>query len=284
MATQTRIRLTERPLDVVLSPQSEAEASYRSAVLAPGFVPEPGLDLRHLGGMTFPHLTFTTVYLGRWDAGERGTLDRAIAAAMADPHLNNVLAQYFPGKKVTATFAGSQLLGGPAPARVYRDTVESIVRGLDVKGVACLLLPRGTVLVDGSSKGGDGVDSRHLLRGRGVLRGNERNRRVRRAMEERLRDALPRAAGDPHRSRRRGRDPRRRHACGRASARVVLAARRRDRRCPPYGHERSFRGASRSAARGRQRLGSDPAAVVERGRRARRADHPSTSAAVSIAL
>ncbi|HVH51555.1 MAG TPA: hypothetical protein VM690_05380, partial [Gaiellaceae bacterium] len=142
MAAQTEIRLTERPLDVVLRPLSEAEASYRSVVLAPGFEPEKGLDLRYLGGMKLPALTFTTVYLGRWDAGEQTKLDGAIAAAMTDPHLNNVLAQYFPGKRVTATFAGSQSHGGPAPARVYRDTVESIVSGLAVQGVACLLLPR----------------------------------------------------------------------------------------------------------------------------------------------
>ena len=165
MATQTRIRLTERPLDVVLRPESEAEASYRSAVLAPGFVTEPGLDLRYLGGRTLADLTFTTVYLGRWDAGEPAKIDGAITAAMADPHLNNVLAQYFPGQKITSTFAGSELHGGPTPARVYRDTVESIVGGLDVTGVACLLLPRGAVLVDGTSNGGDTVDSRHGLGG-----------------------------------------------------------------------------------------------------------------------
>src|SRR5207248_2215317 len=166
MATQTRIRLSERPLDVVLRPLSEAEASYRSAVLSPGFEPEKGLDLRYLGGLTFPSLTFTTVYLGRWDAGERAKLDGAIAAAMTDKHLNNVLVQYFPGKRVTATFAGSESHGGPTPARVYRDTVESIVRGLAVKGVACVLLPRGAVLVDGPSKGGgDAPDSHHGLGG-----------------------------------------------------------------------------------------------------------------------
>jgi len=173
MTTQTRIRLVERPLDVVLRPQSEAEASYRSAVLAPGFVADRGLDLRYLGGRTLPNLTFTNVYLGRWDSAEQANLDHAISAAMTDPHLNNVLAQYFPGQTVTSTFAGSQLHGGPTPARVYRDTVESIVRGLDVDGVACLLLPRGAVLVDGSSRGSHAVrdlddkavDSKHGLGG-----------------------------------------------------------------------------------------------------------------------
>jgi hypothetical protein len=174
MATQTRTALREQPLDVVLRPESPAEAAYRSAVLAPGFVPDRGLDLRYLGGRTFSELTFSTVYLGHWEAAEQASLDPAIAAAMADPHLNNVLAQYFPGKPVSANFAGSHAHGGPTPARVYRDTVESIVGALDLVGVACLLLPRGTVLVDGSSSGGqaavrdpddDAVDSRHGLGG-----------------------------------------------------------------------------------------------------------------------
>jgi len=165
VATQTRIRLTERPLDVVLRPLSEAEASYRSAVLAPGFVADPGLDLRYLGGRLLPQLTFTLVYLGPWDAGERTKLDAAIAAALTDRHLNNVLVQYFPGQRLSATFAGSEAHGGPTPARVYRDTVESIVHGLTVKGVACILLPRGAILVDGTSKDVEVPDSRHGLGG-----------------------------------------------------------------------------------------------------------------------
>jgi hypothetical protein len=93
---------------------------------------------------------------------------------MRDRGLNNVLAQYFPGAEVTATFAASYTYEGSVPKRVFRDTVESIVAGLDVgPAVACLLLPRGVVLVDGASKGGhavrgpdvDAVDSKHGLGG-----------------------------------------------------------------------------------------------------------------------
>ena len=40
MATQ--ITISEQPLNVVLRPDSPAEAAYRSAVLAPGFQPDPG--------------------------------------------------------------------------------------------------------------------------------------------------------------------------------------------------------------------------------------------------
>src|SRR5207244_1142750 len=90
MASQTPTRVAEHPLNVVLRPNSAAAAAYRSAVLAPGFSADASLDLRYLGGKTIPRLTYTNVYLGLWDAAERTQLDRALAGAMADPHLNNV--------------------------------------------------------------------------------------------------------------------------------------------------------------------------------------------------
>jgi hypothetical protein len=191
MATQTRHRVVERLLDVVLAPHSPAETAYRSVVLAPGFRAEPGLDLRYLGGKTIPRLAFTDVYLGSWDAAERTRLDGAIAATMADPHLNNVLAQYFPGDTVGSTFAGSHSHPGPVPPRVYRDTIEAIVSeldrgdalaGLDLGASAvCLLLPEGAVLVDGNSGDpGEHVDSTHGL---GGYHGSVHVRRGRRGRE-----------------------------------------------------------------------------------------------------
>jgi len=161
MSTQTRNRVIEGPLSVVLRPESEAAASYRSAVLAPGFGPETGLDLRFFGGKTLPHLRYSIVYLGSWQAQERSELDRALAAAMRDRGLNNVLAQYFPGSDVTTTFAGSKVHEGSLPATWTRDEVEALVPALDLgPTVACLLLPKGAVLVDT----GD-VDSKHGLGG-----------------------------------------------------------------------------------------------------------------------
>jgi hypothetical protein len=176
MATQTSHRVTERPLDVVLRPQSPAEAAYRSAVLAPGFETDSGLDLRYLGGKTIPLLTFRNVYLGQWDAHERTQLDGAIAAAMDDAHLNNVLAQYFPGLTVGSAFAGSREHAGTVPGRAYRDMLELLVEQLDHEGAlegldlstsaVCLLLPEDAVLVDADShEGGDPVDSTHGLGG-----------------------------------------------------------------------------------------------------------------------
>ena len=171
MATQTRVR--EQLLNVVLAPGSTAEAAFRSTVLAPGFEADASLDLHYLGGKTIPQLTFTNVYLGAWNGNDREHLDQALAAALADPHLNNVLAQYFPDTTIGSTFAGSRTDGARLPGRVYRDTVEGIVSALDLTGldlassVVCLMLPRGAVLVDGTSRGGDDqhVDSKHGLGG-----------------------------------------------------------------------------------------------------------------------
>ena len=146
MAIQTVI---EGPLRVVVRPGSEAAAAYRSAVLAPGFEPEPGLDLQYFGGRTLPHLAYGLVYLGAWDVAERAKLDVVLAAAMNDARLNGVLAQYFPGETVRTTFAGSQPHTASVPARVDRDAVESLVRTIDLgTAVVCLLLPRDVVLVE----------------------------------------------------------------------------------------------------------------------------------------
>jgi hypothetical protein len=176
MATQTRPRVVNRPLDVVLRPDSPAEAAYQSAVLAPGFQADESLNLRFLGGKTIPALTFTNVYLGTWKNADRTSLDHALAAAMTDPHLNNVLVQYFPGGTLQSTFAGSRLRAGAVPPRVYRDTLEGIVSELDRTGelddldltasAVSLLLPEGAVLVDGNSTDtGELVDSTHGLGG-----------------------------------------------------------------------------------------------------------------------
>jgi hypothetical protein len=162
VATQTR-RSTEQPLNLVLRPRSDAEAAYRSAVLAPGFEPAPGLDLQFLGGRTLPALAYRLVYLDGWPPTERRSLDRALAAAMADPGLNEILAQYFPGQTVTASFAGSTVRPGAVPGRVDKRFVESLVSRLAPVPdgeVVCVVLAPGVVLVEK-----DGVTSETGLGG-----------------------------------------------------------------------------------------------------------------------
>ena len=162
MATQTR-RSTEQPLNLVLRPLSAAEAAYRSALIAPGFEPAPGLDLEFLGGKTLAALRYRLVYLEGWQAAERHALDRALGAAMTDPALNEILSQYFPNAAVTATFSGSRMHRGAVPDQVGKPFVESLVshvKPLPADEVVCVLLPRGVVLVEK-----DGVTSETGLGG-----------------------------------------------------------------------------------------------------------------------
>jgi len=159
---------------VVIAPDTEAAALYTSARIA-GFAPEPDLNLRRYPGRLIEHLTFTNVYLGgasHWSPDDIEHIDFALPAAMSDLHLNNVLAQYFPDGNPTSTFRPSRVLEGPLPARVYRDTIEHLVDATDVSGfdlattVFCYFLPRGTVLVDGTSnEHGSPPDSEHGLGG-----------------------------------------------------------------------------------------------------------------------
>src|SRR5581483_4243974 len=159
---------------VVIAPDTEAAALYTSARIA-GSAPEPDLNLRRYPGRLIEHLTFTNVYLGgasHWSPDDIEHIDFALPAAMSDLHLNNVLAQYFPDGNPTSTFRPSRVLEGPLPARVYRDTIEHLVDATDVSGfdlattVFCYFLPRGTVLVDGTSnEHGSPPDSEHGLGG-----------------------------------------------------------------------------------------------------------------------
>jgi hypothetical protein len=139
----------------------------KAGARARGFSARPSLNLRYFGGKTIEHLTFTNVYLGgrsAWSKDDIEKIDRSLAAAMADPHLNNVLAQYFRNGRPTSAFKPSRVLEGPMPPRVYRDTIEGFVAALDEENglagfelqstVFCFLLPRGVVLVDGDSTEG----------------------------------------------------------------------------------------------------------------------------------
>lgn len=155
---------------IVVRADSPAGERYRKAreteAIARGFAPQPNLNLKKFPGKTIEALTFTNVYLGEagaWSAADRQAIDTSLAASMSDPHLNNVIAQYFPDEKPTAAFKPSRELPGPLPARVYRDTIEGFAASLDqhnglsgfdlASTVFCFMLPKGIVLVDGTSDG-----------------------------------------------------------------------------------------------------------------------------------
>jgi hypothetical protein len=162
--TITAPRLTS----VAAHPRSPAGEHHRAGrlrgALAPGFARHPGLNLHHYPGRTIAHLTFTNAYLGpsaAWPADDVEKIDWALAAALRDPHPNNVLAQYYPDGGPTTTFKPSRMLERRLPQRVYRGAIHSFVADLDAAGglsgfdlgstVFNFLLPRGILLSDRNS-------------------------------------------------------------------------------------------------------------------------------------
>jgi len=162
-----------RPMNIHVAPGSRAEHKYRRLAgipdllpeaLVPGILPTPSHDLLYHGGKTIPSLTFTNFYVAgdSWQASDIQNIDRALAAAMSEPTLNNVMAQYFNGVP-TSRFVASQKLPGAAPARMSQGDVEVLVGNLHAQGALAafdlgstlfnFMLPRGTVLNDNPAPG-----------------------------------------------------------------------------------------------------------------------------------
>jgi hypothetical protein len=160
-----------RPMNVHVAPNTGAARVYEALrgipggaeAIAPGVRPTPAHDLIFHGGRTIASLTFQNFYLGgqaAWDASDIQQIDHALAAAMSDRGLNNVMAQYFSGS-ITSTFVGSTVLAGAPPRRVNQTDVENLVTTLHGRGqfqgqdltstVFNFLLPRGAILSDDSA-------------------------------------------------------------------------------------------------------------------------------------
>lgn len=169
-------------LNVTIAPGSGAETALRRSLRA--VVPEaapaaidaaiggpqsfPSHDLRFKGGKIIPDLTFTNFFVGgqdAWQATDVQNIDRALAAAMADPHLNNVLVQYFFGQSISSTFKPSSFLPGPKPATVSHGDIEQIVAGVHDAGLLAgfdltttvfnFMLPSGTILTTDAALSGN---------------------------------------------------------------------------------------------------------------------------------
>lgn len=172
MPKTTAIRL--RPMNVHVRPGSQAEEKYRAMAgiqdlkpeaLVPGLPPTPTHDLIYHGGKTIPSLTYASLYVGgdAWSADDIRSIDAALAGAMTEPTLNNVMAQYFTAVPVTLP-KPSRKLPGAAPARMSQGDVEALLTDLMNKGqlggfdykstVFNFLLPPGTILSDNPAPGG----------------------------------------------------------------------------------------------------------------------------------
>ena len=171
------------PMRVQARSGSQMEAWYRSKAslpgrawpmpkaIAPGIDPAPLQDLMFHGGKVVPQMEFQNVYLGgaaSWAAQDVAFIDAAIEHAMRHKRLNNVMAQYFPGAKVSCDMRASIVVEEPKPARLDEPDVQAKVISLIDSGqlrkrdlATCLfnlILPPGAVLKLGgdSSLGGLG--------------------------------------------------------------------------------------------------------------------------------
>ena len=177
-----------RPMNVHVARGSRAEHKYRTLAgipdllpeaLAPGIPPTPAHDLIYHGGKTIPNLTFTNFYVAgdSWAASDIQNIDQALAAAMSEPTLNNVMAQYFSAVP-TSAFVASQKLPGAVPARMSQGDVEQLLGTLYDQGrlagfdlgstVFNFMLPRSTVLNDNPAPGGAEGLHRAEIHRRGV--------------------------------------------------------------------------------------------------------------------
>jgi hypothetical protein len=162
--TSKETKTRRRPMNVYVRRGSKAEKAIRTRsgspipeAIAPGLPASPDHDLKYQGGKTIQNLRFMNFYLGgdAWNQSDMSNIDKALAEAMSDQNLNNVVVQYFQGP-ITSNFDGSQTLSGPAPQVISQGDVEQLVVTL-YKGaklathdltstVFNFMLPPGTVL------------------------------------------------------------------------------------------------------------------------------------------
>lgn len=163
-----------RPMNVYVRRASKAEDKYRAIAgvpdlppeqIAPGIRPTPAHDLIYHGGRTILNLEFVSFYVAgdSWSADDITNIDKALAGAMTEPTLNNVMAQYFTGQPIT-TPKPSRKLPGAAPPHASQGDVEQWLTDLANKGqlagfdyqntVFNFMLPQGTILSDNPAVGG----------------------------------------------------------------------------------------------------------------------------------
>ena len=125
------------------------------------FPPDRQEDLVFRGGRTLPQLTYKTFYVGKaWadgpQAAARQSLDAALAAAMTDSRLNEIVGQYFGGSQITTSVLPSAVLDIPLQSTFDKSDIEALAEKTFMSGVlsaidlsTCVLniiLPPGAIL------------------------------------------------------------------------------------------------------------------------------------------
>ena len=169
--TDTARTANRRPLNIVTAKGSSAERFFleraglpgaeaaEPEAIVPGLRPRRRHDLIFHGGKTIADLTFTNLFVGdssSWRKSDIHKIDTALAAAMSDEDLNNVMMQYFGNRPISTTFKPSQILSGSKPSSFSQGDVENLVTHLHSQGgiqgfdlastVFNFMLPSGTVL------------------------------------------------------------------------------------------------------------------------------------------
>lgn len=142
--------------------------------IAPGINPAPLQDLIFHGGKVVPQMEFQNVYLGgseSWLARDVSFIDAAVVRAMRHKRLNNVMAQYFPGAKVSCDMRSSIVVEEEKPKRMDEPDVQAKVVALVDGGqldkrdlescIFNLILPAGTLLKLGSDTSLKGLGGYH---------------------------------------------------------------------------------------------------------------------------
>jgi hypothetical protein len=127
------------------------------------FPPVEAEDLIYRGGHTWSAMSYKTFYLGKvWTeaarVADRMNLDTALAAAMSDPQLNAIVAQYFHGGEITTAALPSAILDVPAQTLFDQGDIRTLAQQLYMSGALsgmkltnCIfnfVLPPGAVLSD----------------------------------------------------------------------------------------------------------------------------------------
>lgn len=182
----TRYRASPRPMCVQVRPGSLAESRYylraalpggawpRPRAIASGIDPAPIEDLIFFGGKVVPQMEFQNIYLGgasSWRDEDVDSIDAAIQRAMRQKRLNNVMAQYFPGARLSCDMRDSFVVDEDKPKRLDQADVEAQVIALYDSGLlgksslgSCLfnlILPRATVLRLDTSSSMNGLGGYH---------------------------------------------------------------------------------------------------------------------------
>ena len=114
-AKPSRIRIVKVDPAALISLSGHPSVHRR---IAPGFKPNPKRDLKFMSGKTIANLSFKSFYLdgNRWNGSDAQNIDKALSGAMSDPHLNNVIAQYYPnGTAIKTNFLGSSKVASAVP-------------------------------------------------------------------------------------------------------------------------------------------------------------------------